>query len=100
MNITLEGSQEEFADIFGKDYILNNRFELTLRGEVLVCVPISVDTWCSPFGMFSGPQVKIVARTYNKRQQEITEAKALVHKTKEAHKEAQRNPAELQNGEK
>lgn len=100
MNITLEGSQEEFVGIFGKDYVLTGKFELTLCGEVLVCVPVSVDTWCSPFGMFSGPQTKIVTRTYNKRQQEITEAKALVNKTKEAHKEAQRKLAELQNGEK
>lgn len=99
MNITLEGNQQEIYDLFGKDYTLNHGFEITVRGNVLVCVPISMDTWSSPFTV-AGPAMKIVASAYNKRQQEISEAKALVNKTKEAHKEAQRRLAELQNGEK
>lgn len=99
MNITLEGNQQEINDLFGKDYTLNYGFEITIRNNVLVCVPISVDTWHSPYTL-GGPAMKIVASTYNKRQQEISDAKALVNKTKEAHKEAQRKLAELQKEEK
>ncbi len=98
MNITFEGSLYEFAKCFGQEnpqHVLTQRFEVKIGSETLICVPISVDLSSQGHSWRGKPQVRIVADTYSKLEAEITEAKTLVNKTKEAHKEAQRKLSEL-----
>lgn len=104
MKITFEGGMREFAKCFGQEHpqhVLTQKFEVTLGNEVFQCTPVSVDIGRRGWDVLEhahGPYVELRVEAYSKRLQEITEAKALVNKTKEAHKEARRKLAELQEG--
>lgn len=106
MRITFEGLEDDFQDYFSvKQFYegLSNEFEMKLAGQVHVCKPISLDVVRQSLNYRGDKFVTFTVSAVSERKlklQEISDAKALVNKTKEAHKEAQRKLAELQKGEK
>lgn len=92
MNISMELTKDELERSFGPEHDWHKQIEITIGKEVFSCYVTRTQMHNT---MFKGISVQIDAEGNSKRLQEIAEAKALVNKTKEAHKEAQRKLAEL-----
>ena len=94
MKINFEATAVELQAVYGNDFDCSKPIEISFGKEVFTC-------WVTSYDMRkefwrSETFIQVHAEGRSKRFQEIAEAKALVNKTKEAHKEAQRKLAELQ----
>lgn len=97
MKVQFEITKEELKNCFGDNFNHTMPLEVKLGSETFTChiyeMSSCMEGWRHPLHIYS-----IGAEGNSKRLQEIADAKALVNKTKEAHKEAQRKLAELQEG--
>lgn len=104
MKITFNARQKDFDNLFGKDTLHNissKPFEIKVNDITLVCHPLSVDVRSNGWDLYEyshGPDVCLVAECYDKRAEEIAEAKGSVNRAKEALKKAERKLEELQEG--
>lgn len=94
MKVQFEITKEEIVAGFGENFDMKKPIEILLGKEVFTCYITQYSTRTE--GWNSKLVIRVDAEGRSKRLQEIAEAKALVNKTKEAHKEAQRKLAELQ----
>lgn len=95
MKVSIELTKEELSTCFGEGQDWHKKVEISIGKEVFSCYVVRTQMRSTAF---TGMSIQIDAEGHSKRLQEITEAKALVDKTKEAHKEAQRKLAELTEG--
>lgn len=94
MRLSFEATKEEMIAGFGEGFDMKKPVEISLGAEVFTCYITQYSTRTE--GWNSKLVIRVDAEGRSKRLQDIADAKALVHKTKEAHKEAQRKLAELQ----
>lgn len=101
MNIEFEITPTEAAACFSGEVDFSKAFEVKIGNETFTCYIQQYSSGKIAAGWTTEPATWVVrAQGHSKRLREITEAKALVNKTKEAHKEAQRKLSELQEGSK
>lgn len=93
MNINFEATAAELQAAYGDNCDFSKPIEITLGKEVFTCWVTSYDLRKENWRNETLIQVHSEGRS--KRLQDIEDAKALVNKTKEAHKEAQRKLAAL-----
>lgn len=97
MKISLEVTKAELIAALGEDLDMKKPVEISLGKEVYSCYIYQYSSKTD--GWYSQVIVQMSLEGRSKRLQEIADAKALVNKTKEAHKEAQRKLAKLQEAE-
>lgn len=96
MNIEFEMTPLELATCFTEGVGFDREFEIKIGNGIFTCNVQQYKSGKIAMGWDIQPATWVVnAQGSSKRLQEITEAKALVNKTKEAHKEAQRKLSEL-----
>lgn len=90
---------EELKACIGEGFDISKPFEIKIGNEIFKCYIYQYEQIGVAKGWsLAGKYTMIHVEGSSKRVQEVAEAKALVNKTKEAHKEAQRKLAELQEG--
>lgn len=94
MKINFEATAAELQAAYGDDIDFTKPIEIAFGKEVFTCWVTSYDMRKEKWS--NGTLIQIHSEGRSKRLQDITDAKALVNKTKEAHKEAQRKLAELE----
>lgn len=94
MKINFEATAAELQAAYGDDFDCTKPIEITFGKETFTCWVTSYDLRKEHWRNETLIQVHSEGRS--KRLQDIADAKVLVNKTKEAHKEAQRKLAELQ----
>lgn len=94
MKINFEATVTELKAAYGENFDYSKPIEITLGKETFTCYVINYDLRKEHWTPDVLCQIRAEGRS--KRLQDIADAKALVNKTKEAHKEAQRKLAELQ----
>ena len=94
MKISFEVNAQELASAYGENCDFSEPVEIILGKETFICIVSHYDARTEHWR--NETLIQIRAEGYSKRLLEIADAKALVNKTKEAHKEAQRKLAELQ----
>ena len=92
MKVSVELTKEELVSCFGEDQDWHKKVEISVGKEVFTCYVVRTQMRSTAF---TGMSLQIDAEGSSKRLQDIAEAKHLVNKTKEAHKEAQPKLAEL-----
>ena len=95
MKVSVELTKEELVSCFGEDQDWHKKVEISVGKEMFSCYVVRTQMRSTAF---IGMSIQIDAEGSSKRLQDIADAKALVNKTKEAHKEAQRKLAELTEG--
>jgi len=99
LNIEFEMTPTELAECFTEGVGFDREFEIKIGNGIFTCNVQQYKSGKIAPGWQIGPTTWLVsAQGSSKRVQEIADAKALVNKTKEAHKEAQRKLAELTEG--
>lgn len=96
MRMTFEGSNDEMCKLFdvsSMKHLFTNqdRLEINLGKSIYSCY---INNATELLGS-AGWSFIIELQGYDKKEEDIRKAKALVNSTKEAHKEAQRKLAEL-----
>lgn len=98
MQMTFEGSLDEVCKVFGvasaQDLMKNPGFSITLgKSEFTVNIRFIEEKF-----NYLGHTYILSLDGFDKKEEDIRKAKALVNYTKEAHKEAQRKLSELMEG--
>lgn len=93
MKVSFEATAQELSAAYGENCDFSEPIEVTFGKETFICRVSHYDLRRE--GWRDATLIQVRAEGFSKRAQEIADAKALVNKTKEAHKEAQRKLAAL-----
>ena len=93
MKVSFEANKEEMIAGFGEGFDMKRPVEISLGKEVFTCYITQYSTRTE--GWNPKLVIRVDAEGRSKRLQDIADAKVLVNKTKEAHKEAQRKLSDL-----
>lgn len=94
MKVSFEATAQELLAAYGENCDFSEPIEVTFGKETFLCRVSCFDLRRE--GWWDATLIQVRAEGFSKSAQEIADAKDLVNKTKEAHKEAQRKLAELQ----
>lgn len=109
MRMTFEGSRDELCKVFNMDELKRLKMDtcdIKVGSVTLSCniVEIFIAHGSKEGLGFIRPSgvdlYTVTVEGFDKKEEDLRKAKALVNKTKEAHKEAQRKLSELQKDEK
>lgn len=98
MKFSISMLQSEALNIFGKGCHVDRELEISLNGRKFSCFVVQQSVGTPECNWLSRPgelEITVSGEGSDKKAQQLTQAKAEVNRTKEAHKEAQRKLSAL-----